>query len=674
MPLDGASIHPRYTGGSLNSDGSLSLGGVPSSFGVNKFRSFLTSNMSSDRVFVDTTRIGDGANAHADTYCTFLMGPAALHATKVLAFDDATGAFLLAEPVPSLALSGDGYRINEKHELWQAVSLEDSAQGATHWRCVGIQQNTGGQLSEYSTHVRLLDSAGIGFRVASVNDAEPSPTNFTAISDEYETPDIVGDCNQFGGVGDVVRDAVFTPELVLPGEPGGRILRNPPAGDLRQANLAYIFLWLARDIPAGLPQIGEVAVQFVHRYEDTGGDPDPLFTSWVAFFDVGGYTPDVTIKRDRQLVVAGGVRFEVEVRTLETGVVVPGLDVDYALTDGPGTLHLRDPDDRVTDENGRSFVSYEAPDDEEFQVTDDFTATPGLMPNGYTLTRASAGYDGSYIDSAGDMQDAAAGAARWTYDPVTLAVRGLLNEPERTNLEENTQQPQDNAGGWFNTQAVITVGSGTILGRTVSRAQFAGAVSGNNVAAISVEVISGSTSGRTYVGSIWALNNGGATAVGSRIQSGGGAQPVEAANQTGNSLSASPQHFQQAYTIVENDRTNLVYFTLRADGSGTYDLHHGMAQVELIPSGEEQEASSWIDSGGVPGNVTRARDVLTRSGIPPGRYDITIARDGIADEVQTDVVINDGTFEVPTSVHPLRSVSFLPSSEGDSITVEARVI
>lgn len=48
-----------------------------------------------------------------------------------------------------------------------------------------------------------------------------------------------------------------------------------------------------------------------------------------------------------------------------------------------------------------------------------------------TFTRASTA---TYWDSAGVLQTAASGAARIDYDPATLAIRGLLVEPQSTNL------------------------------------------------------------------------------------------------------------------------------------------------------------------------------------------------------------------------------------------------
>jgi hypothetical protein len=57
--------------------------------------------------------------------------------------------------------------------------------------------------------------------------------------------------------------------------------------------------------------------------------------------------------------------------------------------------------------------------------------TPGTLSPLITFTRASTA---TYFDSAGVMQTAAVNAPRWDYDPVTLALRGLLLEDQRANL------------------------------------------------------------------------------------------------------------------------------------------------------------------------------------------------------------------------------------------------
>ena len=64
----------------------------------------------------------------------------------------------------------------------------------------------------------------------------------------------------------------------------------------------------------------------------------------------------------------------------------------------------------------------------------DFTV-PGTMPPNVVFTRASVG---TYFDIAGAMQTATTNTPRWTYDPVTHALQGMLMETARTNLLLNS--------------------------------------------------------------------------------------------------------------------------------------------------------------------------------------------------------------------------------------------
>jgi hypothetical protein len=61
--------------------------------------------------------------------------------------------------------------------------------------------------------------------------------------------------------------------------------------------------------------------------------------------------------------------------------------------------------------------------------------TPGSLDPRITFTRASTG---TYFDVSGTMRTATTNAPRWDYDPVTLALRGLLIEEARTNLLLNS--------------------------------------------------------------------------------------------------------------------------------------------------------------------------------------------------------------------------------------------
>lgn len=61
--------------------------------------------------------------------------------------------------------------------------------------------------------------------------------------------------------------------------------------------------------------------------------------------------------------------------------------------------------------------------------------TPGTLPGSVTMTRGSTA---TYFDSTGTMQTVSGNTARWDYDPVTHALRGLLIEETRTNLLLNS--------------------------------------------------------------------------------------------------------------------------------------------------------------------------------------------------------------------------------------------
>src|SRR3569623_2387163 len=65
-----------------------------------------------------------------------------------------------------------------------------------------------------------------------------------------------------------------------------------------------------------------------------------------------------------------------------------------------------------------------------------FDFSGGALPDGASLTRAAVA---TRCDSSGAIANAAIDVARFDYDPVSHAPRGLLVEPAATNLALNCQ-------------------------------------------------------------------------------------------------------------------------------------------------------------------------------------------------------------------------------------------
>ncbi|GAB4052583.1 phage head spike fiber domain-containing protein [Spirosoma litoris] len=77
--------------------------------------------------------------------------------------------------------------------------------------------------------------------------------------------------------------------------------------------------------------------------------------------------------------------------------------------------------------------------------------TKGVMPSGLTFTRNSVG---TYFDASGVMQTATANTPRFDYDPVSLAIKGLLIEESRTNILIRSAE-LDNSAVWGRSTAVL---------------------------------------------------------------------------------------------------------------------------------------------------------------------------------------------------------------------------
>lgn len=353
MALNGHEVVPYLavdgTEGTAQPDPNASLGGNRSGTAIYNLQSTLTSTQTTGRVFIDTSQISAGADVHLDKWVVFMTGPAAVHAAPVTAFDEATGTFIIRDATPSLAQAGNVYRLHEAGEFWDAITAQESADGLTHHRLMYLHNETGVLLNAKRLYFRFLDVGRCDFFVAA-SDERLDLQGITLLGNETEEPDLTELLD--------VSTAFTVQEFLRPLQDGA-YMEVPPAGDRRLENSAASPIWLKRVLPPVTRRRDRVVLQLIHEFSNTGGSPDPLVTSMVIIFDLTGFTPVSTLRRDRALRIGGGARYELSVVTQESGAPVPGEDVHFSQTAGPGTLV--EPTDPQTDSAGEIFASYTAP-------------------------------------------------------------------------------------------------------------------------------------------------------------------------------------------------------------------------------------------------------------------------------------------------------------------------
>lgn len=140
------------------------------------------------------------------------------------------------------------------------------------------------------------------------------------------------------------------------------------------------------------------------------------------------------------------------------------------------------------------------------------------LPADWAITRAS---NGTYFNSSGVLQTAANDVGRITYNPTTLALRGLLLELASTNdIRNNSMQgvgtgsPGTLPTNWSTGGAAgltrTIVGSGTVSGLDYIDIRWAGTTSGTftTLLAEAASIIA-ATNGQSWVGSVYAALVGG---------------------------------------------------------------------------------------------------------------------------------------------------------------------
>lgn len=289
----------------------------------------------------------------------------------------------------------------------------------------------------------------------------------------------------------------------------------------------------------------------------------------------------------------------------------------------------------------------------------------GSLPPGATLTRASTGW---YFDSAGVLQSAANDVARFNYDPSTLALGGLLNEPARTNgIRNNTgvgaSAPSTLPTNWLVTQAsgltTAVVGTNSASGINYTEVHISGTTS-NTIYRLALEASNGiaALSGQTWTESAYiAIANGGLTNITSvnftmvERTAGGASVAFRGAADYKASLSSSFYRASFVQTLAGGGTVAFVSpefsFGLTVGLAVDVTFRIGLPQME-----QGSGASSPIKTSSAA--VTRAADVLSLAMID-GTYDIDITRaSGVTNVVGT--VVSGGSYTVPTDHSPLQSV------------------
>lgn len=323
-----------------------SLGPARSSTELHEIESSLSSAQTSKTRFEDTARIGEGDDTHKDKWVLFLTGANAGHAGRVLSFDSGAGTFVLTEETPSLGSSGDIYQIFSPSNLFDEVSAQESADGDTEYRVLFLRNNGSESVAATARlYMKLLDVARVDWSLANVDPGfNGNNADTGSIATEDEEPPVRSKGLAGGWIEPVDYDSAAGTEHGFTLDP------NAMEG-----------IWLRRVVPKLHAGRIRVVLQLVYESpDDTGGDPSPFQTSVLVIFDIVGYTPSLSLERDRRVKIGGGARFTGKVVAAENGEGVPDLEVDWEHT-GPGTLDA--PGERFLDEDGKDTVLYTAPTD-----------------------------------------------------------------------------------------------------------------------------------------------------------------------------------------------------------------------------------------------------------------------------------------------------------------------
>lgn len=269
----------------------------------------------------------------------------------------------------------------------------------------------------------------------------------------------------------------------------------------------------------------------------------------------------------------------------------------------------------------------------------------GTLPPGVTFSRSSTG---TYFDSAGAMQTAAANTARFDCDPSTLSLRGILIEPQRTNYLTYSAMPQTN---WSLYNATKASSGDTYLSALTDGAT---ATSTYSYGVIYPPNNYGQVSGETYARTVF-VKAGTSGSISfyagfSYIITGSlsGTLAVTTNSDGNTNLSLTKTGASSGYIIKDvflSGKTQTAYMVRVGANASSSTINVYGAQFEKVGSGERAEATSFIPTTSAA--VTRAADQLVFT-VPSG---ISTLRYTFDDNSTQDVSVSSGTYTVPTTLN-----------------------
>lgn len=299
----------------------------------------------------------------------------------------------------------------------------------------------------------------------------------------------------------------------------------------------------------------------------------------------------------------------------------------------------------------------------------DYDFSTGTLPSGVTITSDG---NGTRINSSGALVTPAANAARFTYNKSTLALRGLLNEPGKTQSVSRS------------TLAGTTGASGTLTSGAIQPASCTydvlgfGTVDGLPYMDITLTNASGSTQYPKILFQNPAVANQGegvAHTVSASLQRLGGSNPTYV-GLGANWANSGGSYTGEAGNAVVPTTTLTRYDSEITPPSGSPKWNPYLNFIMLngqsvtlriaLPQGEQgsDATSEILTTGSV---VSRAADVVALA-CDPGVWDISIIRESGVTTL-TDVVVAGSSYVVPTSASPLLGVEMTNTELGPVVSI-----